>query len=303
MVNASIYTDVTDTDFKGENYNIDTGKNLLAEGMRNALHTKENVTNKTDTIDSSNSSSDTQYPSVKAVYDSLNEIDNSAVHKTRTETITGIKTFGTTDAAAEPLLGMAKTTDAINSGTKFATEAQVYNLAQILATALLPVGMILAMSVSSWTNASAAFKSKWQVCDGTGGTPDLRGRFLRGGTVSDPLIGDGKMTLTIEHLPSHTHGGSTTGGSHGHNFLYRDRVNGYKSTTSAGYLAGLEEGGGHDEKTYLNAVWDSPNRTATSSVQTSSSHVHSVSIDYSGSGQAFDVIPAFYTVIYIMKVA
>ncbi|GBR75138.1 hypothetical protein NO1_2185, partial [Candidatus Termititenax aidoneus] len=43
---ASNYTDDTDTNFKGVTYNIEAGKNLSAEGVRNALHTKENVANK-----------------------------------------------------------------------------------------------------------------------------------------------------------------------------------------------------------------------------------------------------------------
>ncbi|GBR74415.1 hypothetical protein NO1_1593, partial [Candidatus Termititenax aidoneus] len=46
MANAGNYTDTTDADFTTGDYNIDTGKNLSAAGMRNALHTKENVANK-----------------------------------------------------------------------------------------------------------------------------------------------------------------------------------------------------------------------------------------------------------------
>ncbi|MDR1452462.1 MAG: hypothetical protein LBJ25_00595 [Candidatus Margulisbacteria bacterium] len=65
---ADNYTDATDTDFKAENYNIDEGKKLSAEGMRAALHTKEKVANKIDVINSGNNSSSAQYPSVKAVY-------------------------------------------------------------------------------------------------------------------------------------------------------------------------------------------------------------------------------------------
>ncbi|GBR72857.1 hypothetical protein NO1_0314 [Candidatus Termititenax aidoneus] len=68
---ASNYTDTTDADFTTGDYNIDTGKNLSAAGMRNALHTKENVANKqvsstndmADVLDAS--SSDDYYPSSK----------------------------------------------------------------------------------------------------------------------------------------------------------------------------------------------------------------------------------------------
>ncbi|MDR1453322.1 MAG: hypothetical protein LBJ25_05050, partial [Candidatus Margulisbacteria bacterium] len=204
---ANDYTD----NFAGEPYFISKGEPLSAAGMTAALNTREKVANKATSL--SSASTDDEYPSAKAVYE-------SAIHKTGNETITGVKTFGKTGEAAEPKLGAAKTTDAANDGTKFATEAQVYNLAQQLANVLLPKGMILAMNASSWLNAGAVFQSNWKVCDGTGGTPDLRGRFLRGGTASDSPTGGGKMTLAKEHLPSHGHSASISGGSHEHRFIF-----------------------------------------------------------------------------------
>jgi hypothetical protein len=39
----------------------------------------------------------------------------------------------------------------------------------------VPTGTIIA-----WNRTSGAIPSGWAVCDGTNGTPDLRGRFLRG---------------------------------------------------------------------------------------------------------------------------
>ncbi|GBR73548.1 hypothetical protein NO1_0906 [Candidatus Termititenax aidoneus] len=78
---ASNYTDTTDTDFtgvvEGVAYNIDTGKPLSAAGVRNALHTKENVANKTVTVDSS--STDAQYPSAKAVMAVLSDKASSSI--------------------------------------------------------------------------------------------------------------------------------------------------------------------------------------------------------------------------------
>ncbi|MDR1113642.1 MAG: hypothetical protein LBL50_00950 [Candidatus Margulisbacteria bacterium] len=219
---ADNYTDASDTNFKGivggVTYNIETGEPLSAEGVRNALHTKENVANKKDTLNDSS----TEYPSSKAVY----------------------------------------------------------ALAQELAAAALPVGMILAMSVSSWINASTAFKSNWKVCDGTGGTPDLRGRFLRGGTASDPPTGDGKKILSINEMPSHSHGVKDNGHKH--------------SGTSI----------------RINATWDwlttnvlvDTTREPTTRANVSTEKAN-ISIENNGSGQAFDVVPAFYTVIYIMKIS
>jgi hypothetical protein len=217
---ANNYTDTTDTDFKGEPYNIDTGKPLSAAGVRDALHTKEKVANKKDTINNDS----TEYPSSKAVY----------------------------------------------------------SLAQALGAAALPVGTILAMSASSWTNASATFKNDWKVCDGTGGTPDLRGRFLRGGTSSDAATGGANsqsITLTINNLPSHAHDIS----------FYNDD-----------YIMA--------EHPYSNLGWgfnqdtDKPNsRIITNTDKCFKTQI----IQNTGGNQPFTVntMPAYYTVIYIMKIA
>ncbi|MDR1324343.1 MAG: hypothetical protein LBK68_07910 [Candidatus Margulisbacteria bacterium] len=290
---ADNYTDTTDTNFKGEPYNIDTGKPLSAEGVRNALHTKENVSNKITTIN--NQSTDAQYPSAKVIYDTLSGTNNDIVHKANAETITGVKTFGTTTAAAEPLLGMAKTTGATNSGTKFATEAQVYSLAQELTAALLPVGMILAMSVSSWTNAGATFQSKWRVCDGTGGTPNLSGRFLRGGTSTDAATGGAdsqSITLTTSNLPAHNHT-MQDAGDHTH---YPQPFDGRMNFDACGGGSGAPMGIGYGDNMYAG-------NTTTLTLSSAGSHAHT--INNSGGGVAFTVntVPAYYTVIYVMKVA
>jgi microcystin-dependent protein len=49
------------------------------------------------------------------------------------------------------------------------------------ALALFPRGVVLA-----WYSKSGAFPEGWAICDGTNGTPDLRGKFLYGvGNMSD----------------------------------------------------------------------------------------------------------------------
>jgi microcystin-dependent protein len=214
---ADNYTDTTDTNFKGANYNIDTGKPLSAEGMRNALHTKENVVNKIESGNSlSASSTDNQYPSAKLMYKELQAVKNS-----------------------------------LNS------------------LEILPKGTILAMSTNSWANAGTEFQSKWRVCDGTGGAPDLRGRFLRGGTSSDAATGGANsqsITLSISNMPSHNHG-----------------------------IPSHNSGPGGD-------VYLLNNYNASSPVELDQIHHYTKN---TGGNQPFTVntLPAYYTVIYIMKVA
>jgi hypothetical protein len=295
MFMADNYTDTTDTDFKGiaggVTYNIESGKPLSAEGVRNALHTKENVANKVTSVPGLTSvSTDDQYPSAKVVYDFIQTNnaalaakadDNNTVHKSGIETVTGVKTFGKTGEAAEPLLGVTKITDATNDGTKFATEAQVYKAVQ--GVDILPVGTILAMSTSSWTNADAAFRSKWQVCDGTGGTPDLRGRFLRGGTSSDAATGGAdsqSFSIGTTNLPDHTHTVNDSGHSHGFKMVGVNQ----KEGAGTQCIDGTGDG-----------------RWPSTTVKTG--------ISVTGGGKtipddiSIDIVPSYYTVIYIIKVA
>jgi hypothetical protein len=188
---ASNYTDTTDTNFKEEPYNIDTGKPLSAAGVRNALHTKETV---------------------------------------------------------------------------------------------LPVGTILAMSVSSWGNAGAAFQSKWRVCDGTGGTPDLRGRFLRGGTSSDAVTGGANsqsFRISGNNLPNHTHTVNDPG--HHHDLLYDWGHGGTIGIDIDGNSSNIGKKGLIDEAytgiTVTGGGKDTPDQIT------------------------IDTVPNYYTVIYIMKIA
>jgi hypothetical protein len=203
---ASDYTDTTDTNFKEEPYNIDTGKPLSAAGVRNALHTKE---------------------------------------------------------------------------------------------AALPVGTILAMSASSWTNASATFKSKWKVCDGTGGTPDLRGRFLRGGTSSDAATGGANSQTVSVPLPKHKHtftGNNQTGdfGSNGmelcggNNSAWGVKANGVFSISSAINGAYQHPGSGGTANLFHFSM--TPSGTIGEEGTTNTSIT-------------IDTVPEYYTVIYIMKVS
>ncbi|GBR74488.1 hypothetical protein NO1_1653 [Candidatus Termititenax aidoneus] len=392
---ASNYTDTTDADFTTGNYNIAREKPLSAAGVRNALHTKENVANKqvsstNDTADVlDTSSSDSYYPSSKLAGKNLaalrsgkqdkiaagtkNDIvaysgttagtfgtlprvttlaadtisasdekiptekavatalstkaeDGDALHKAGSETITGVKTFGTATEAAEPLLGKAKTDDATNSGVKFATEAQVYSLdnkkqdkltaaqQNVLDSGItktkvddydnyfanlgfFPKGTILAFSKDAWDAKDSAFKAIWKVCDGAPGsnTPNLVGRFLRGAEYPAGGTGgtnDQKIKLEVKHLPSHTH----TQKEHSHKFHSHtdsnaERVAGFGNSECRNGTAGAAMAnktlGWYDKDYVGNALMSS----------------ETVENELTGGDESFAIdLPAYYTVIYIMKV-
>ncbi|GBR73805.1 phage tail collar domain [Candidatus Termititenax aidoneus] len=367
---ANNYTDTTDTDFTGVTYNIETGKNLSAEGMRNALHTKENVVNKQvsstdETADTLNAnSSDDYYPSSKLAGKNFAVLRSGKQDKIAAGTANDIVaysgtagSFGTltrattletdttktsndkipTEAAVVVALSGKENTsnkatsiidtnkdDAVkyptigavtawaniwadakeNSGNKVTsiTAANIEDTAKYptvgaittwattaLMDILLPAGTILAMNTSSWVNASETFKGKWKVCDGTGGAPDLRYKFLRGGTASDPVSGDGKKTLSIDEIPEHSH--RHTHLPHSNHQGETDGMDDNSHTASGVFSVGgyTYDTSGSSRGTWLKMDAEHDNN-------------HSYDETTAGGGQAFDVIPAFYTVIYIMKV-
>jgi microcystin-dependent protein len=123
----------------------------------------------------------------------------------------------------------------------------------------LPRGMI-----TLWNNTVAPFG--WAFCDGTQGTPDLRGRFIlgqgQGPGLTNRSLGDisGSETkkLTIAELPSHSHSIAELGDKWPGGKGAGDTIPAYNSTNS---------------------------RTVSSS----------------GGGDAFDKMPPFYVLAYIMK--
>jgi hypothetical protein len=65
-----------------------------------------------------------------------------------------------------------------------------------------PVGCILPYA------GSAAVPANWAICDGTRGTPDLVGRFVKGASANEPpgtVGGSRTRTLGAEHLARHNH--------------------------------------------------------------------------------------------------
>lgn len=67
----------------------------------------------------------------------------------------------------------------------------------------VPVGGII-----MWTKRNLPDNDHWAVCDGTDGTPDLRGRFIVGvgkGYDYGDTGGEAEHKLTREEMPSHSH--------------------------------------------------------------------------------------------------
>ncbi len=138
----------------------------------------------------------------------------------------------------------------------------------------LPTGSIIAY------NQISAPKG-WTICDGSRGTPDLRGRFIFGNGGSRGMNSTGgaeNVTLTEAQMPSHNHSGSTS--SHG----VKTFEGGGSSGWNAGYHHRLSLGG--------NNAWN---------INTADNHSHTFTTDNKGSNQAHENMPPYYVLTYIMK--
>jgi microcystin-dependent protein len=160
---------------------------------------------------------------------------------------------------------------------------------------LLPKGFI-----GIWSGAATAIPKGWALCDGKNGTPDLRGKFIVGGSGDSIWYSIGNkggvtdITLQPFNLPPHTHSASgrfTTDGAGNHTHTYnRWAIN----DTGAGQ---------RDRTTYLINNGGANLQTAESGW-----HAHSVPYnittntgDQQTMGRAINILPPYYALAYIMK--
>ena len=139
----------------------------------------------------------------------------------------------------------------------------------------LPKGSIIMF------NSAENIPDKWQICDGTNGTPNLIGKFIKAGnsltTNKTDLDENNYLTINQENLPNHSHGSSSSE---------------QKFLTSA-YLTEGNSG--------INDTFYSATEGKEVKVQTSSS-----TLDISDSKTTFNntpikVEPNAYSLIFIMK--
>ncbi|NET62429.1 MAG: hypothetical protein F6K47_41915 [Symploca sp. SIO2E6] len=140
-----------------------------------------------------------------------------------------------------------------------------------------------------WSGTVDNIPQGWVVCDGDNGTPDLRDRFLLGaGGKKDTTHkkagtpgGSKSVTLQEQNMPSHTHTANVTDPGHSHSI---DRILHESST---------------DEDDDSLPVYRR-NRESNISTENAKTGI-SVSLESTGGGQPFDIIPPYYALCFIMK--
>jgi len=137
---------------------------------------------------------------------------------------------------------------------------------------------------------------RWIMCDGTNGTPDLVDRFVLGANIPAQIGDTGgapQTTLLEENMFGHTHSlPSTSNDQWTHNHIYESD----KYRTPGVWLAIIAGGVGWGH-------WVE-NRTVSSVTNSGGGHTHSINgnTTYVGSGQAVDIQPPYYSLIYLQSV-
>ena len=133
--------------------------------------------------------------------------------------VTAKKFVSTGDSSSTPLSNEAiqNIASVYNKDNLTATNITVTGALNASTSNLMPRGGIIA-----WSGNVGNIPDTWALCDGTKGTPDLRGRFILGvgqgsgltnRNMNDKDGGAEKHQLSIAEMPGHTHGGLPNGWS------------------------------------------------------------------------------------------
>ncbi len=146
----------------------------------------------------------------------------------------------------------------------------------------IPIGSII-----MWSGAPSTIPNGFLLCDGTNGTPNMKGRFVVGHDSSNTeystvgaVGGSDKKNITVATLPPHSHSGTTnSGGAHTHGYsLHRAESKGKSKDDGYWRVGGLQHNG---------------------VTQSAGSHSHTFTTSNSGGGEKFDVRPSYYVICYI----
>ena len=221
--------------------------------------------------------------------------------------VSGVTGINNTFTSANLVNGVATTKAVSDSSTAIATTAYVH--------AYLPTGIIV-----MWNSTAASIPTGWQLCDGSNGTPDLRGQFIVGAGGSytpGDTGGAASVTLGANAMPIHTHalsGSLTTGsaGAHGHTVTDPGHAHtttfrrSEKSNNATPFMLSDPNVGENNNGTVA-----LPTTTVTTGVSIAAvvDHTHSLTLSgntqsaggASGTTQPHENRPPYYALCYIQK--
>ena len=179
----------------------------------------------------------------------------------------------------------------------------------------VPVGGIVI-----WSGSIVSIPANWHLCDGSGGTPDLRGRFIIGSGLSY-ATGDngGAAALNLQHshtstsptdAKTHTHpqGSTDSGGAHQHTYDSDPEDLFAPSSSLYGTYTGAQS-----------VTSDTHTHTLSGTTSTDGAHVHTKPANTNSGGShshtvaaigtdnqlsaAQSVMPPYYALAFIQRIA
>ena len=165
-----------------------------------------------------------------------------------------------------------------DSSSKFASTEWVNKL--------IPKGSII-----MFNGLSSEIPNGWHICDGTEGTPNLTGKFIKASNTSGETGGKSTIQILEENMPRHTHtfvgNQVTTSESGAHTHTIRGK---YGKSDNANDRHCLETGSETDLIT-----------TSQSGAHTHTIDMSATQLSYQGGGKPIEFEPLYYSLIYIMK--
>lgn len=154
---------------------------------------------------------------------------------------------------------------------------------------MVPTGTIVMFS-----GLASEIPKGWHICDGTEGTPNLIGKFIKASNTSGETGGQSSIQILEENMPKHTHtfvdNKVTTSESGTHTHTIRGKYGKYGKSDNANDRDCLETGSETDLIT-----------TAQSGAHTHTIDMSATQLSYQGGGKPIEFEPLYYSLIYIMK--
>ena len=167
-----------------------------------------------------------------------------------------------------------------DSSTKFASTEWINNL--------IPKGSII-----MFNGTASEIPEGWHICDGTEGTPNLIGKFIKASDISGGTGGSSTIQILEENMPKHTHtfveNQVTTSEAGAHTHTIRGK---YGKSDNANDRNCLETGLETDLIT-----------TSEAGAHTHTIDMSNTQLSYQGEGKPIEFEPLYYSLIYIMKMS
>jgi hypothetical protein len=181
------------------------------------------------------------------------------------------------------------------------TETDVADRLDTIETALMPIGSII-----MWSGLYSNIPTGFQLCNGTGGTPNLQHRFVRctSGTENPGATGGADTTtLGITNLPSHNHSGSSNATFNHTHTTDSDGLHAHTMKNQNVFQTGTNRTGVFLNGTGTHAPGDPCVNSGyhTHTMSYSGTHSHTITVGFTGSGTAFNNMPLYYELCFIMK--